>query len=51
MNKITKTSTIYKRQRAESPEKFENERDKFLEVMVNSRPKMNVTINISRKIF
>jgi len=51
MNKITKISTIYKRQRVESPEKFENERDKFLEVVVNSKPKMNVTIVISKKPF
>lgn len=51
MNKITKISTIYRKEREANPEKFQEQRNSFLDVIVRSRPKMNVSVIITKKSF
>jgi hypothetical protein len=51
MNKITKISTLVKQQMKESPVAYKRLRDKTLEQIVNSNPKMNVHVTIMNKPF
>ena len=50
-NKITKEATIYKRNRAFNSESFKTQRDEFIGAFLNHKPKMNVTLIITPKVF
>jgi hypothetical protein len=50
-SKITKLSTIYKIERTGNPVNFQKQRDEFLDVIMNSHPKMNVSLKLSVKPF
>lgn len=49
-NKISKTSTLYKKDRENNTEAFRTQRDEFIQNIVNSKPRMNIRVIISDKL-
>lgn len=50
-NIIKKVSTLYKSERQCNPVKFETQRNEFLKIILNSKPRYNVRVVISEKPF
>ena len=51
MNKIVKIPTLTKQSMINSPVAYKSLRDKTLQQIVNSKPRMNVTVVIASKPF
>lgn len=51
MSKITKVSTLYRKERENNTVRFEAQRNEFLDRIVNSKPRMNVKVVITKKPF